>query len=78
MSEKSIEDVVQEALAAETESSGSRDQFTYVKNIAESINADKLSTGETDEKNNRKSILTTIQDLMQQKIILELYHKVKD
>lgn len=68
MSEKSIEDVVQEALAAETESSGSRDQFTYVKNIAESINADKLSTGETDEKNNRKSILTTIQDLMQQNI----------
>jgi len=68
MSEKSIEDVVRKALAVETESSGSRDQFTYVKNIAESIDADKLSTGETDEKNNRKSILTTIQDLMQQNI----------
>lgn len=68
MSEKSIEDVVQEALSAETEVGGSRDQFTYVKNIAESIDADKLATGETDEKNNRKSILTTIQDLMKENI----------
>ena len=70
MSEKSIEDVVQEALSAETEVGGSRDQFTYVKNIAESIDADKLATGETDEKNNRKSILTTIQDLMKENMDL--------
>jgi len=68
MSEKSIDDVVQESFSEPAETPGSRDQFAYVKNIAETINADKLASGDTEERNNRKSILVTIQDLMNQNI----------